>query len=301
MPRRKVSPQRARLGERLRELRAARFRWGAALARRLGWQQTRVSKLELGSQLPSDEDLDAWVAATEAAPNVRAELAELLTQARIEHRVWGEDYRSGSIAASQAQIGELEARATVIREYQPSMLPSIVQTPAYAREMLMAPGGPVLVGATPDAPDAVEALIAERVKRQALLYEPGRQVQIVLGQAALSVHFGSVETLIGQLDRLVVLAGLTSVNLRVLPAAAPSPILPLGGFSIHDGETLWLETLTREMRTTDPEEIRVHTAAFEVAREAAAAGADAVTLIQRVAAELRDRSVTSPSNAGDLD
>ncbi|MGH3672233.1 MAG: helix-turn-helix domain-containing protein, partial [Pseudonocardiaceae bacterium] len=56
MPR-KVSTQRARLGERLRELRASRFRSGAALARHLGWQQTWVSKLELGAQLPSDGDL----------------------------------------------------------------------------------------------------------------------------------------------------------------------------------------------------------------------------------------------------
>ncbi len=254
------------------------------MARRLGWQQTRVSKLELGAQLPSDEDLDAWVVATGADSGVRAELAELLTQARIEHREWGADYRSGRIAASQAEIRQLETKARVIREYQPSMLPSIIQTPAYAREMLLAPGGPVLVGATPEG---VEANIAERVKRQALLYEPGREVQIVLGQAALMVRFWSVDTLIGQLDRLVVLAGLAAVDLRVLSIEAPSPILPLGGFSIHDDQTLWFETLTRELRTTDPEEIQVHTTAFEAAREAAAAGPAAVALIQRVAAELR--------------
>lgn len=285
MSRRKANPQRTRLGDRLRELRATRFRSGAAMARALDWQQTRVSKLELGSQLPSDDDLDAWVAATRASPEIRVELGELLTQARIEHRAWAADYRSGSIAASQAQIGELEAEATLIREYHPSMIPSIVQTVAYAREMLAAPGGPVLVGATPDA---VEALITERVKRQALLYEPHRRVQIVLGQAALTVHFGSVGTLIGQLDRLVTLACLASVDLRVLPAAAASPILPLGGFSIHDSDTLWFETLTRETRTTDPEDIAAHTRAFELAREVAAAGPDAVALIQRVAAELRD-------------
>jgi hypothetical protein len=244
-----------------------------------------VSKLELGSQLPSEDDLDAWVAATGAGPDIRTELGELLTQARIEHRAWGEDYRSGSIAASQAQIGELEAEATIIREYQPSMMPSIVQTVAYAREMLTTEGGPVLLGATPAA---VEALIVERVRRQALLYEPHRQIRIVLGQAALTVHFGSVDTLIGQLDRLVVLAGLPSVDLRVLPTAVSSPILPLCGFSIHDDDTLWLETLTKETRSTDPEEIRVHTQAFELARETASAGPDAVALIQRVVADLRD-------------
>lgn len=282
---RRISPPRARLGDRLRELRAAKFRSGAALARHLDWQQTRVSKLELGSQLPSEDDLDAWVAATGAGPDIRTELGELLTQARIEHRAWGEDYRSGSIAASQAQIGELEAEATIIREYQPSMMPSIVQTVAYAREMLTTEGGPVLLGATPAA---VEALIVERVRRQALLYEPHRQIRIVLGQAALTVHFGSVDTLIGQLDRLVVLAGLPSVDLRVLPTAVSSPILPLCGFSIHDDDTLWLETLTKETRSTDPEEIRVHTQAFELARETASAGPDAVALIQRVVADLRD-------------
>lgn len=287
MAARKISPQRARLGERLRELRATRFRSGAAMARHLDWQQTRVSKLELGTQLPDDDDLDAWTAATGAGPDVRAELRELLAQARIERRTWSEAYRLGSIAASQAQIGELEAGATVIREYQPSMLPSIVQTVAYAREMLTVPGGPVLVGATPDA---VEALIAERVKRQALLYEPRRQVQIVLGQAALTVHFGAVGTLIGQLDRLVTLAGLPSVDLRVLPSVAPSPILPLGGFSIHDADTLWLETLTQELRFTDPQEIAVHIKAFELAREAAITGSGVVVMIQRVAAELRELS-----------
>jgi hypothetical protein len=249
-----------------------------------------VSKLELGAQLPSDDDLDAWVAATGAGPDVRVELGELLTQARIEHRAWAADYRSGGIAASQARIGELEAEARVIREYQPAMVPSIVQTVAYAREMLTAPGGPVLVGATPDA---VEALIAERVKRQALLYERHRQVRIVLGQAALTVHFGSVDTLIGQLDRLMTVAGLPSVDLRVLPAEAPSPILPLGGFSIHDADTVWWETLTREVRSTDPEEITAHTRAFELAREAATAGSDAVTLIQRVAADVRRLNTSS--------
>lgn len=287
MPPRNISPQRARLGERLRELRAARFRSGAAMARYLDWQQTRVSKLELGSQLPSDEDLSAWVAATGAGPDVHAELRELLAQARVEHKSWSEAYRSGSIAASQAEIGDLEAGARIIREYQPSMLPSIVQTIAYAREMLTAPVGPVLLGANPER---VEELIAERVKRQALLYEPGRQVRIVLGQAALMVHFGSVSTLIGQLDRLVILAGLPSVDLRALPSAASSPILPLGGFSIHDDDTLWLETLTQELRITDPEEVSAHIRAFELAREAAAAGPDAVALIQRIAAEVRELS-----------
>lgn len=164
------------------------------------------------------------------------------------------------------------------------MLPGIVQTTSYMREMLAAPGGPKLVGAVPDE---IEGLVAQRVKRQELLYQSGRRLQIVLGQAALTLHFGTVDTLLGQLDRLVMLAGLASVDLGVLHGDAPSPILPLAGFSLHDNTALFVETLTGEQRVDNPEEVTAHVKAFDVARAAAAAGPDAVSLIQRVAAGLR--------------
>ncbi len=278
-----VSAQRARLGTRLRELRASRFPSGSAMARHLGWQQTKVSKFELGTQLPTPEELDLWVAAVDAGEAERAELGGLLTHARVTYSVWADVYRARGIAARQAQIGAAEASATVIREYQPAMMPGLVQTVAYAREMLSAPGGPVLIGATPES---IEELIVERVKRQELLYQPGRQVQIVLGEAALRVHFGSVNTLRGQLDRLVMLAGLDSVDLRVLLTAEPSPILPLAGFSLHDNDVLYVETLTGEQRIDNPEEVAAHAKAFDLLRGAAATGPDAVALIQRVAGEL---------------
>ncbi len=279
----KVSPERARLGARLRELRATAFRSGSAMARHLGWRQTRVNKLEHGYQLPSPEDLDAWVAAVEASPQVRAELGDLLTRARIQYSSWAEVYRCGGIAGRQAEIGAAEAGAALLRGYQPSLIPGIVQTVAYARELLTIPGGPVLTGATPER---IEALIAERVKRQELLYGPGRHVQIVLGEAALTVHFGAVDTLLGQLDRLVTLAGLASVDLRVLPRAVASPVMPLSGFWL-DEDAVYIETLTGEQQLTGPDDIAVYARAFELLHVAALAGQDAAALIQRVAAELR--------------
>lgn len=87
----------------------------------------------------------------------------------------------------------------------------------------------------------------------------------------------------------MIVAGLPSVDLRVLPGAAPSPLLPLADFSIHDDEILWFDTLTREIRSTGANEIAAHTRAFALAREAAAAGADAVELIRRVLTELSSR------------
>lgn len=267
----------------MREIRATAFRSGSAMARHLGWQQTRVNKLEHGYQLPSPEDLDAWVAAVEASPHVRAQLGDLLTHARIQYSSWAEVYRCGGIADRQAEIGAAEAGAALLRGYQPSLIPGIVQTVAYARELLTIPGGPVLTGATPER---IEALIAQRIKRQELLYGPGRHVQIVLGEAALTVHFGTVNTLQGQLDRLMTLAGLPSVDLRILPRAVASPVMPLSGFWL-DEEAVYIETLTGEQQLTGPDDIAVYTKAFELLHVAALAGQDAAALIQHVAAELR--------------
>jgi transcriptional regulator with XRE-family HTH domain len=268
----------------LRELRARRFRSASEMARNLGWQPSRVSKLELGTQLPSADDLTAWVAATGADTEVRAQLDELLTQARIRHTVFSEEYRAGTIASNQALIGQAEAGARLIREYRPSLIPGIVHTVAYARELLTIPGGLTLTGGTPQQ---AELIIAERLKRQQLLYQPGRRIQILLGEAALRVHFGTVDALLGQLDRLVAVSGLEAVELGILPARVASPLMPMAGFRLNDDQTLIVEILTREIESSDPEEIEAHVKAFEIAWEVAAKGPDAVALIARVAAQLR--------------
>lgn len=259
------------------------------MAQRLGWQQTRVNKLEHGYQLPSDADLDAWCAAVDAGPDIRAELGELLTGARMQPSSWAEVYSSGAIADRQVDIGTEEAAAAALCGYQPSMVPGLLQTAGYARELLTIPGGPVLTGATPQR---IDALIGERIKRQGLLYEPGRTVRIVLGQAALSVHFGSIETLRGQLDRLMVLSELPALDLRVLPVAVACPVMPLTGFWLDD-DALYIETLTAETRSTDADEIGLYRKMFELLCTASVAGPDAVALIAQVAAGLRESSAVS--------
>ncbi|MGH3867237.1 MAG: helix-turn-helix domain-containing protein [Pseudonocardiaceae bacterium] len=276
-----VSPDRARLGERLRELRAGTFRSGAALARHLGWQQTRVNKLERGLLLPDSGALDLWVEATGAGAEVRAELGELLAHARIQYSRFAEVYRGGD--APTITTVSAEDRPRLLRGYQPAMIPGLLQTAAYAREMLTICGRTVLADFTPEG---VEALVARRVRRQELLYEPGRRVQYVIGQAALSLHFGTTATLLGQLDRLVGLMDLPSLDLRVLPSAAPCPVMPLTGFWLDPGGVR-IETYVGEQTLTASEDVGAYGRAFEALLTAAHGGSDAVALIQQVAAELR--------------
>lgn len=270
---------RVRLAGRLRALRAASGYSGNRFAQHIGWQQSRVSKLETGKQLPSEADIESWVTATKAGNEDAEELAELLAAARIEYATWRELSRRarGGLAGQQAEYRESEAAAQYVAEYQPAMVPGIVQTAAYARELLRLPGGPTSAGASVAE---VEALVGERVRRQAILYEPHRRIQVVVGEAALRQAPGSAETMRGQMDRLVAVAGLVSVELRVVPFDVPMPVMPLGGFAVEDDTTVYVETLTGEQRLHEPAEVAVYRQAFERLL-AATAGQDVVTVIRR--------------------
>ena len=165
------NPHRARLAARLRALRAAAGLSGNRLAQQLGWPQPRVSKLETGKQVPTEDDLKAWFTATGATEEQAAELAELLSAARIEYATWrGVQRTAGGLARRHAERGMWEAATTRIAEYQPAMVPGLVQTTAYARALLTSP-----LASTMNITEAdTDALVAERVKRQDILYQPGR-------------------------------------------------------------------------------------------------------------------------------
>lgn len=275
-----VPARRAALGARLRELRARRFRSGSAFARAAGWPQSRVSKIERGAQIPSQDDLDTWVATTQADPDIMPELQDLLAAARLSYRTWREAWTApGQMTAAQTEILESDLRAQRICEYQPAMIPGLVQTPAYAREVLTATAGPSLVGA---GEDQIEERIAAQLRRQQLLYTPGKQIQIVVGEAALHTRFATTDALAGQLDRLITIAGLVTVTIGVLRFDTPSPILPLTGFAINDNAMVWVETLTGEQKLDDPIEVGAYAETFDAALAASATG-DAATNVIRAA------------------
>lgn len=279
-----IPARRAALGARLRELRARHFRSGSAFARAVGWPQSRVSKIERGAQLPSQEDLDAWVAAANADPAVMTELQEMLGAARLSYRTWRDAWSvPGQIAAAQTEILELDARAQRICEYQPAMVPGLLQTPTYAREVLTAAAGPTLLGATEEQ---IDERIAGQIRRQQLLYTPGKRIQIVVGEAALFTRFATVDALAGQLDRLVAVAGLKTVTLGVLRFETPSPVLPLGGFALNDASVVWVETLTGEQMLDDPIEVAAYAKAFDAVVAAAVTDAAAVDVIRRAQQQL---------------
>jgi transcriptional regulator with XRE-family HTH domain len=267
--------ERARLAEALRAMREATGLTGVAFAARLGWQQSRVSKIETGKQFPSADDITAWAAVAEADP---APLLEQLERARFEHVAWTEEYRrSGGAAAQQAGVGSRYDTATHVAKFQPLMVPSQIQTAEYARELLRAASGPGAQGASDED---TERKVATRIAGQQILYQPGRRIEVVILEAALHVRLVGAEAMRGQLDRMLAIQGLPALSLGIIPTATLLPVYPLSGFVVFDQNLVVIETLGGEDQISDTEEVEKYVEWFRLLDEAAVHGREAAALIR---------------------
>lgn len=171
--------QRAReaLGARLHQLRTDSRLTGRQLAAQLGWPHSKISKLENGRQTATENDLRAWAEATGNA-GLAASLQSGLRGLETQYQSWKRRLAGGHRRA-QREAGEEERKAETVRVYEPTAIPGALQTPDYARHVLSS--GALLHQSPRDTEDAVR----ERMRRQELLYEPGRRFRIVLWEGAL--------------------------------------------------------------------------------------------------------------------
>jgi transcriptional regulator with XRE-family HTH domain len=278
--------ERRKLSDQLKELRRSSKLSGAELASRLGWAQSKISRTENAKQLPSEEDIRGWVRVTEAPTEILIELLAMLHRAQSEYVGFREQYRAaGGLSGLQSDIRVLESQAARIFHFQPALIPALLQTADYAREMLHLPSGPLLHGSTEND---IAGIVAVRVQRQQALYQAEKKIYVVLLEGALRCRLCTPATLLGQLDRLVVLLGLPSLELGIIPFTTQMPVYPLSGFDLYDNDVLSVETVIGETWINDPAEVAKYLKVFEMLQGAASFGDDAAVIIQGVARELRE-------------
>jgi len=277
---------RAALIARLTELREAAGLSENALAGRMGIVQSRVWKIRNGRLLPNEDDLKAWAEATRH-PEAAGELLEMLAGARTEQAFSAVFRRKGGAASIEERVRAAEAQATRIGEYEVAVIPGILQTADYAREVLSVASGPRAWGS--DDAD-VEEKISVRLRRQEVLYGRAKLVQVVLSEAALRVLVTTPETMAGQLDKLLAVSVLPAVELGVIGFSRRLPAYSIGGFRVYDDDLIVVESLAGEreyMAETDVAEVATFLGAFDALRRAAVTGDGARRLITAAATDLR--------------
>ncbi|MDH2391806.1 helix-turn-helix transcriptional regulator [Streptomyces sp. HNM0663] len=272
--------QRARvaLGARLREVRAEAGFDGKGIAERLGWQRSKVSRLENGKQTPSISDLSAWALAVER-PDLVDELKARLTGLETRYRSWRRQLASGHRARQEASIVETDA-ARSIRGMEVARIPGLLQTAEYARHVFT--GNAEFRGTVKDAEEAVRT----RMRRQEALYEPGRRFHFVVWESALHMLTCPRDVMAAQLDRLSGVIGLDSVQLGIIPLGARLRRAPTHGFWIYDRRLVIVETVNLEMWLDDEETIKLYERAWDWLAESAVYGQQAHRLISRARTSL---------------
>lgn len=250
---------------------------GARLAANLSWQQSKVSKIETLRQLPTEDDIHDWVRAAGGSPEAVNDLLSILRNARVEYAAWKDAYRESGADGVQAGILELEAQSTRIAEFQPAFISGLLQTAEYARELQHLPCGPLSYGRDEDE---ITRMVAERMQRQQVLYQPDKQVQVIMLEGALRTRVVSSRTLAGQLDRLMSVIGLPSLELGIIPFEAAVPLWPTAGFRLYD-DLVIEETIEGENQVTELDLVARYGKDLELLRQAASVGRDAGRVIQR--------------------
>ncbi|MFD4571370.1 helix-turn-helix domain-containing protein [Streptomyces sp. NPDC058417] len=268
------------LGARLRELRVEAGLGGKDLAARLGWQTSKVSRLQNGKQTPSRADLTAWATAVEQ-PETETELHGRLAalDLRIPHRSWRRQLAGGHRARQEIAVRQTEA-TTEIRGLEVSRVPGLFQTPEYARVVF--DSNAEFRGIAPTTDAAVQA----RMRRQDALYEPGKSFKFLICEAALYHRSCPADVMAEQLDRLYNLVGRQRVEVGILPFGTQLRRTAPHAFWIYDKGLVIVETISEELWLTADEDVRLYLRAWDWLNESAEYGTTARRLVGRARASL---------------
>lgn len=254
-------------GRRLRnELRQLRDERGMTLAEvvkeaREDFSTPTLSRWEDGGSLPRRADLRRLLEVYDVDDATSESLFHLLSLARQPG--WWTPYRRVLKTGFEEYLG-LEADAATIQTYAAILVPGLLQTETYAREIIRA--GLMSSKNTKE----LDRLVAMRMKRQELLTRAEHPLNLdaVLDEAVLRRHGRKPKTMRDQLRRLTELAELPNVTIRVLPFERGAHPAMEGAFYVlefpaaTDPAAIYFEHATTGFSVDDQAEVRQYVRRF---------------------------------------
>jgi len=257
---------------------------GREVASHIGIGQASVSRIENAQAVPSLPEVKAWAEAVGAPEDVRASLAVLAEAALNEVETWRTRQGAG-LAAMQDDVRALADTARTLRNFQPTIVPGLLQTAEYARRVFS------LVDML--GKDDYAAAVAARIERQQALYDETRTFEFIITEAALRWRPGPPAVLLAQLDRLRSIATLDNVSIGVLPVNTDVSAIAWCGFSIYEDRDedhepfVMIETPHAGMTISDPADVSTYRELLSVIRQAAIFGGEANALMAQIADDVQ--------------
>ena len=285
--------RRLRLAAELRRLRGETGLTGDEVAERLGWSPSKVSRYELARTGLKPGDVRTMLKFYGVDAERQTDLITLANEAT--KKGWWEDY-ADAFAEDYVHIIGLEAEALSEWSWHLEVIPGLLQTEAYARQVNTK--GQFL---GPISPSKIDRSVEARMRRQELLTSKAPlEFRVVIDESVLLRTLTSASVMREQLNHLIAVAQLPNVSLRVLRLTDNWPfilssfdLLMFGTDHAHKAilpDVVWTEHPSGALYSEDETETYRYRLVFESLSESSLEPSDSMELIARTAARILRRS-----------
>jgi transcriptional regulator with XRE-family HTH domain len=249
------------------------------VAKELRCSQSRVSRIESGEIKVRPGDVMELLIAYDVP--IDSEPGQSLIALARDLRDSGWWQRLDALSTKYATYIAYEVEARELRHFEPMLIPGLLQTESYAREV-------VSVGRETDK-DAISQLVQARLTRQEVLRrQPPLHTHMILSEAALRMEVGSPDIVREQLEHIVALSKLPNVTVQILRFAAGAHLATRGGFAVltfdnEDPPLGYIETLAGELFLESAKDIGRLTSVYDHLRTLAMSPAESIKFIKEYA------------------
>jgi hypothetical protein len=178
------------------------------VARAVGWSAAKVSRMENGTRGLYPDDVSALLGFLQAPAKLREELLALVRDGAKPNWI----QVGGKLPAAWKQLIDFENVATALHNYEPLLIPGLLQTGDYARAVIAACNSEL-------SETEVDNLVRTRMSRQAILSRfGGPTLDVIIDEMVLRRPIGEPGVMNGQLHHLQNMACRPRIDLRVAPS-----------------------------------------------------------------------------------
>ncbi len=259
-----TTTRRRRLAAELRRLRERAGLTGDEAAERLGWSGSKISRIETHRIGVKPADLGKLLDLYGVDSSRRKELT---TFARESSRAGSLESAAAGLPADYADYLSAEDEARSIWNWDPVVVPGLLQTEAYARAVMA--GYQSMYRPSPGQGE--RRIELRRLRQQLLTRDPPVELSVVIDESVLHRRFGPRAIMHEQMLQLADLSELPNVQVQVLPLSADHPVTT-GAFSymqftqVHDvplHDLVTVEHITATYYLEDEEQTFRYRVAFE--------------------------------------
>jgi transcriptional regulator with XRE-family HTH domain len=289
---------RRRLQLELRKSREATGESQKDVADALVWSPSKLLRIENGTVGITVTDLRALL--DHYGVRDRRRVDELIKLAQGSRRLNTATYGT-SVPQSTIKFWNLRASAVRVRQFETLLIPGLLQTEEYAREVIKAYSTPHL------SESDIDDRVAARMDQKSLLDREGRpHIYFMIDEAALRRWVGGAEVMRNQIEQLKKEADRPGITIQALPfelgvhggIQGPFQILE---FAEGADYVLYLDDASGGVASRDMEEEteRYLTLFWDLERIATKPGKELVAFLDRVLADFEKRVAAAGGTATD--